>query len=321
VTSYKITPYIGSTAQTAKTITGTPPATSTTVTGLTPGTAYTFTVRASNAGGSGTESANSNSVTPTGAVAPGAPTGVSAQGDTKSALVSWSAPSSDGGSAITGYTVTPFVGTTAQTPTQVGASTTSTRITGLTNGTSYTFKVAATNAVGTGASSAASNAVTPEPSIFDLRTPPVVDSGDTGSVVLGVKFRSDVAGSVIGIRFYKAAANTGTHVGALWSAGGTLLGQGTFTGESSSGWQTVLFASPVAISANTTYVASYLAPNGHYSVDGAGLASGVDNAPLHAVADSSSANGLYVYSSLMAFPTNSFNATNYWVDVLFAPSS
>jgi N,N-dimethylformamidase beta subunit-like protein/uncharacterized protein DUF4082/fibronectin type III domain protein len=321
VSSYKITPYIGSTAQTAKTITGSPPATSTTVTGLAPGTAYTFTVRASNAGGSGAESGSSNSVTPTGAGAPGAPTGAAAQGDTTSALVSWTAPTSDGGSSITGYTVTPFVGATAQTATQVGASTTSTRITGLTNGTSYTFKIAATNAAGTGAASGASNAVTPRPSIFELGTPPVVDSGDGSSVVLGVKFTSDVAGSVTGIRFYKASANTGSHVGALWSAGGTLLGQGTFTGESSSGWQTVLFANPVAITANTTYVASYLAPNGHYSVDGGGLAAGVDNAPLHAVANSTSANGLYIYSSLLAFPAGSFNATNYWVDVLFAPGS
>jgi hypothetical protein len=321
VNSYKITPYIGSTAQTAKTITGSPPATSTTVSGLTPGTAYTFTVRAANAGGSGPESSNSNAVTPLGAGVPGAPTGVTAQGDTKSAIVSWNAPSDDGGSAITGYTVTPFDGSTAQSSTQVGASTTTTRITGLTNGTSYTFKVSATNTVGTGTASAASSAVTPQPSIFELGTPSTVDSGDGGSVNLGVKFTSDVAGSITGIRFYKASTNTGTHVGALWSASGQLLGQGTFTGESASGWQTVAFASPVAITANTTYVASYLAPNGHYSVNAAGLASGVDNPPLHAVADSASQNGLFIYGPLSAFPTGSFNASNYWVDVLFAPST
>jgi hypothetical protein len=83
----------------------------------------------------------------------------------------------------------------------------------------------------------------------------------------------------------------------------------------------VAFASPVAITANTTYVASYLAPNGHYSVNAAGLASGVDNPPLHAVADSASQNGLFIYGPLSAFPTGSFNASNYWVDVLFAPST
>jgi hypothetical protein len=322
VTSYKVTPYIGSTAQTAKTITGTPPATSTTITGLTAGTAYTFTVQASNQGGSGTESAQSNSVTPTGSGVPGAPTGVSAQGDSTSAVVDWTAPSDDGGSAITGYTVTPFIGSSAQTATQVGASSTRARITGLTNGTSYTFKVAATNSVGTGSASGASNAVTPRPSIFELGTPSVVDAGDTSSVNLGVKFTSDVAGSITGIRFYKATANTGTHVGALWSASGTLLGQGTFSGESASGWQTVTFASPVAITANTTYVASYLAPNGHYSLNGGAFASGpVDNPPLHALANDTSSNGVYLYSGISAFPSSSFNASNYWVDVLFAPGA
>jgi hypothetical protein len=141
-------------------------------------------------------------------------------------------------------------------------------------------------------------------------------------VNLGVKFSSDVAGMITGIRFYKASANTGTHVGALWSAGGSLLGQGTFTGESSSGWQTVTFASPVAITPNTTYVAAYLAPNGHYSLTSAGFASGpVDNPPLHAIGDSTSANGVYFYSAVSAFPSSSFNASNYWVDVLFAPGA
>jgi hypothetical protein len=322
VTSYTITPFIGSTAQTSKTITGTPPATSTTITGLTAGTAYTFTVQAANQGGSGPASAQSNSVTPTGSGAPGAPTGVTAQGDSKSAVVKWTAPSDDGGSAITGYTVTPYDGSAAQAATDVGGSTTSTRVTGLTNGTSYTFKVTATNSVGTGPASGASGAVVPEPSIFDLATPTTVDAGDTSSVELGVKFTSDVAGSVTGIRFYKAAANTGTHVGALWTAAGTLLGQGTFSGESASGWQTVTFSTPVAISADTTYVAAYLAPNGHYSLTGASFASSaVDNPPLHALANTTSPNGVYLYTGISAFPTSSFNASNYWVDVLFAPGA
>jgi hypothetical protein len=140
--------------------------------------------------------------------------------------------------------------------------------------------------------------------------------------VLGVKFTADVDGSVTGILFYTETANTGTHVGALWTTGGALLGQGTFSGESASGWQTVTFASPVAITAGTTYVAAYLAPNGHYSVTGAGFGPGpVDNAPLHALADTVIPNGVYAYSSSSVFPLSSFNATNYWVDVLFAPGA
>ena len=74
VTSYKITPYVGATAQTPKTITGTPPLTSTTMTGLTTGTTYRFTVQAINPNGAGPVSAQSNAVTPAGAVAPSAPT-------------------------------------------------------------------------------------------------------------------------------------------------------------------------------------------------------------------------------------------------------
>jgi hypothetical protein len=323
VTSYTITPYIGSTAQTPKVITGTPPASSTTVTGLTPGTAYTFKVRASNPTNSGPDSAASNSVTPTGSSVPVAPTAVSAAGDSKSAIVSWTAPGNDGGSAITGYVVTPFIGATAQTTTTVGASAQATRVTGLTNETAYTFKVAATNAVGTGTQSAASVAVTPYASILDLGTPSAIDDGDTNSAVLGVKFTAGVAGEIIGIRFYKASTNTGTHIGALWNAsGGAALASATFVNESASGWQTVVFASPVEVTAGTTYIASYLAPSGHYSATpGAFASAGIDNGALHALANGTSTNGVYAYSSSSVMPTSSFGSTNYWVDVLFSPAA
>src|SRR5207248_1443953 len=84
--------------------------------------------------------------------APSAPTGVTATAGNGSATVNWTAPSNNGGSAITKYTITPFIGTTAQTPTTVTGSPppTSTTINGLTNGTAYTFTVAAINATGTG---------------------------------------------------------------------------------------------------------------------------------------------------------------------------
>ncbi len=81
------------------------------------------------------------------------------------------------------------------------------------------------------------------------------------------------------------------------------------------------FASPVAITANTTYVVGYLAPNGHYSVSSGAFGNPFDNPPLHALANATSANGVYRYSASLAFPASDFNATNYWVDVLFAPGS
>jgi hypothetical protein len=319
VASYEVTPYIGSTPQTAKkkTVSGSPPATSTTISGLTSGTAYTFTVRASNQSGAGPESSQSSPVTPTGSAAPSTPTGLSAQGDSGAAILSWNEPA-DGGSPITSYTVTPFIGSTAQTPTVVDGPASGARISGLTNGTAYTFTVAATNAAGTGSASSASGAVTPRTSIFESGTPATVDAGDPGSVVLGVKFTSSAAGSVTGVRFYKAATNTGSHVAALWGADGTRLAQATFTNERPSGWQAVTFDTPVSIQAGTTYIVSYLAPNGHYSVNANAFTSAISNPPLQALANAVDQNGVYRYDTTSTFPTSSYNAGNYWVDVLFA---
>jgi hypothetical protein len=140
--------------------------------------------------------------------------------------------------------------------------------------------------------------------------------------VLGTKFSSDTAGSITGIRFYKSATNTGTHIGGLWNTAGQLLAQATFGPETASGWQSVIFSTPVPISANTTYVAGYLAPRGGYSASaGAFASSGVDNPPLHALSNIASPNGVYAYSATLTFPSQTFNATNYWVDVLFAPGT
>jgi len=140
------------------------------------------------------------------------------------------------------------------------------------------------------------------------------------AVNLGMKFKSDSAGKITGIRFYKSSTNTGTHVGTLWSSTGTKLGQVTFSGETASGWQQANFATPIAISANTTYVVSYLAPKGHYAGDNGAFSSQVDSAPLHALADGASGgNGVYAYGSTSVFPTSTYGATNYWVDIVFTP--
>jgi M6 family metalloprotease-like protein len=180
VTGYKVTPYIGATAQTVQTFNST--ATSQAVTGLTNGTAYTFRVAAVNAIGTGAQSAASNSVTPAvPATSPGAPTiGTATRGNAK-ATVAWTAPASNGGSAITGYVVTPYIGATAQTAQTFNSTATSQDVTGLTNGTAYTFKVAAVNAVGTGSQSAASKVVVPNATI-----PPVGDFDGNGKTDVAV---------------------------------------------------------------------------------------------------------------------------------------
>ena len=100
-------------------------------------------------------------VPPGAASVPGAPTGLTGTAGNGSVNLSWTAPASDGGSAITGYRITPSIGGTAQTPILTGSTATSRTVTGLTNGTTYTFTVAAINAAGTGPDSAVSAALTP----------------------------------------------------------------------------------------------------------------------------------------------------------------
>jgi len=125
------------------------------VTGLSNGTVYNFTVTASNIVGSSLPSAPSNSVTPASTV-PNAPTGVVAVSGNGQASVSFTAPAANGGSAITGYTVTSSPGNITATGTASPII-----VTGLTNGTAYTFTVSASNATGTSSTSAPSNSVTP----------------------------------------------------------------------------------------------------------------------------------------------------------------
>ncbi len=151
----------------------------------------------------------------------------------------------------------------------------------------------------------------------DSFTPAVASENDTNAVELGVKFRSDVAGFVTGARFYKGTLNTGTHTAHLWSSAGALLGSMTFTGETASGWQQSSFPSAIAISANTTYVISYHTGVGRYAADGNYFGTQFGTGPLHALADGfDGPNGVYHYGAT-AFPTDTFNKSNYWVDVVF----
>jgi methionine-rich copper-binding protein CopC len=149
-------------------------------------------------------------------------------------------------------------------------------------------------------------------------TPATASENDSSAVEVGVKFQASQAGQITGIRFYKGAANTGTHVGTLWSSTGTLLASATFTSETASGWQQVNFNTPVTITAGATYVASYYAPVGRYAITANGLASAVVRGPLTALASGTDGgNGVYRYGAGGGFPTSSWNASNYWVDVVF----
>jgi hypothetical protein len=138
-------------------------------------------------------------------------------------------------------------------------------------------------------------------------------------VEVGVKFRADRNGQITAIRFYKGSANTGSHWVNLWSSSGTLLATAPSTNETASGWQTVNLPTPVAVTANATYVASYHSASGRYAVNaGYFNTQGVTNGPLTALQSGvDGGNGVYAYNFNTAFPTNSFNGSNYWVDVVF----
>jgi hypothetical protein len=141
-------------------------------------------------------------------------------------------------------------------------------------------------------------------------------------VTLGVKFRSDVTGKVTGIRFWKSSSNdSGSHIGLLYTSTGTLLAQAPFTTQTASGWQEVKFATPVAVNANTTYIAAYFSTSGWSSNDNFFLTNGVNTPPLHALKSGvDGPNGLYSYGTGPTFPTISRNA-NYGVDLWLTSTS
>ncbi|GAB4101493.1 hypothetical protein GCM10028790_05110 [Micromonospora taraxaci] len=169
ITSYLITPIRDGVTQ--PTLTFDASTTSRTLTGLTAGSSYAFQVAAVNAYGTGAASPASAAVVPY--TLPGAPTITSVTAGTTAARLSWTVPA-NGGSPITGYTVTPYLGAVAQTPQTFTGTATTQIVTGLTGGASYTFRVAAINAAGTGPQSAASASVTvnPAPTLTFAPPPP-----------------------------------------------------------------------------------------------------------------------------------------------------
>jgi Ca2+-binding RTX toxin-like protein len=181
-----------------RTVTGIPrTAVTRTITALTNGTTYTAQVRALNAFGTGPLSAPSNAVTPAGL--PGAPTAVVAVRGNAAADVSWTAPASNGGAAITGYTVQVRTGTTVVRTIPLTGTGTSTTVTGLTNGTAYNFRVQAVNAVGAGALSPASNAVTPAtvPGVPGILAPTQGPAGGTLTAVANWAAPATTGGAAI----------------------------------------------------------------------------------------------------------------------------
>ena len=156
---------------------------------------------------------------------------------------------------------------------------------------------------------------------------------DNVQVELGMKFVASQAGSVSGLRYYRDvndANDTDVRQGHLWSSTGALLGTVTFTSVAGqSGWQVANFSSPITLVAGQEYTVSYRTENNYVSSTGFFAASrevafdgldndafsdsfGIINAPISA--------GVFAYGSSVTRPTESWNAANYFVDVLFQPA-
>jgi len=154
-------------------------------------------------------------------------------------------------------------------------------------------------------------------SLLNNGTPSQPSVDDPSGVELGMRFTVSAAGTITGIKYYKGINDTGTHTGSIWTSGGTLLTSGTFVNETASGWQTLTFAQPLTVAAGTTLVVSYHS-NGNYAVTPNYFTSTVSNGPLSATGGN---NGVYAYGSSSLFPTNTYQASNYWVDVMFQGTS
>ncbi len=263
-------------------------------------------------------------------VAPAAPTNLVASVVSSTQIkLTWT-----GSNGATGYLIQQSLnGSTGWT--QVGStssgSTTTFQQTGLSAGTIYYYRVlaTATGAAGTidsaysnvASATTSGTAATPD-GLWGNSYVPSENYYSYGSYELGVKFTASVAGEVTGVRFYKQTWMDGyLHVGHLWSSSGTVLATATFTNESAYGWQQVNFSSPVAIQANTVYIASFSTGGGYFGITSPFFTSGgVFSGPLQALSNSV-VGGDGVYNRAGYFPDVDGNGMNFWADVAFTPSS
>lgn len=252
--------------------------------------------------------------------------GVTVSGVTQtSAVVGWSTCSPASSSVS--------FGTTASYGTVVGSATLSAThsvmLSNLTPGTLYHLAVSDADSTGTivsGKDLTFTTSVPPPPPPPPLSTvtlwsastvPGTKDGGATSSIELGTQIKSDVAGQITALRFYKATTNTGTHIGNIWSSTGTRLATVTFTNETASGWQEQALTTPVQVVAGTLYVVSYHTVVGHFAYDLNYFTAQYNAAPLHVPAN----GGVYNYgTNTSTFPSTTVSAVNLWVDVRFQPS-
>jgi hypothetical protein len=182
----------------------------------------------------------------------------------------------------------------------------------------YTLTVSATNKGGTttGTVGITVATFTPQSLFASSVVPGTVDSGDGDPYTLGLRFKARVAGKITAVRYYKSAANTGTHTVYVWNAAGTVVASKVASGETATGWQTITLDAPVTVNKNTNYTVGYFVPNGHYSVDTSYYASAIQTGDITV----SAGNCYFNASSSPGYPSSTFNASNYWIDLVFVPT-
>ena len=139
-------------------------------------------------------------------------------------------------------------------------------------------------------------------------------------------FYSSINGLITGVKYYRSAVMSGNHIGLIYGINGSgPYGSVTFATSSTTGWQTANFASPIVATAGVPYVVAVYNADGNYQSTLSAFTSNITNAPLTIPANGTVVNsttiknGLYVYSTTSpVFPTNTFQSTNYWVDVIFS---
>lgn len=157
-------------------------------------------------------------------------------------------------------------------------------------------------------------------------------STNEGPVNLGLTFKSDVAGQVSGVKFYNPAGGNagGNDIGKLWECnsancnpalGGTELASVNFPADTTEGWKTASFSEPVQIQADKYYMVTYFTSTGYFRAHAFYfLGNDQHSAPLHAMNIDTTVNGTYALGEA-AFPSETYQARNYWVDVMFQPES
>jgi hypothetical protein len=156
-------------------------------------------------------------------------------------------------------------------------------------------------------------------SLFSQSNIPAQTKNEDRPLEVGVKFTSSVAGQITALKFYRSPGDRGPNLLDLWTSTGTNLASAHFFNIRASGWQTVPLQTPVTIAANTTYVVSYHT-NGVYAATNDFFRDAVSSGSLSAP---SCDNGVYSYGGTGTtgiFPTSTFNATNYFADVVFSSS-